>query len=38
MNKKGRGVEIGEIVEKGEVIIWTIIVILAVWALVKFFF
>jgi hypothetical protein len=38
MNKKGRGLEINEIVEKGEVIVWAIIVILAIWLLVKFLF
>lgn len=38
MDKKGRGVEISEIVERGQVIIWAIIAILAVWFLSKMFF
>lgn len=38
MNKKGRGLEISEILERGQVIVWAIIAILAVWFLVKMFF
>ena len=38
MNKKGKAMEISELVEKGEVIIWAIISVLAVWFLIKLFF
>ncbi len=38
MNKKGVGMNISTMLEKGEVIIWAIIAFLAVWGLNKIFF
>lgn len=38
MNKKGKGIELSAIVERGQVIVWAIIAILAVWLLSKMFF
>ncbi|MEK6890083.1 MAG: hypothetical protein AABW82_03900 [Nanoarchaeota archaeon] len=38
MNKQAKGWELSTIVERGEVIVWAIIAILAVWLLGKMFF
>ncbi|MDO8564303.1 MAG: hypothetical protein Q7R87_04800 [Nanoarchaeota archaeon] len=38
INKKGVGMNISEILERGEVIIWAILAVLAVWILSKIFF
>lgn len=38
MNKKGEGLALTAIAENGQVIVWTIVAILAIWLLIKFLF
>ncbi len=38
MNKKAEGITLSEMIEKGQVIVWAVIAILAIWLLSKFLF